>query len=106
MGASEWRQQGYAHVNVWPLNDAGATWDDAAARAIASELERQPGFRSYTLVRTGEWEVVAVTVFETRTQLEAALSQVLPLVRAHVTPLAEAPPERREGAVLYQIMAA
>jgi putative phosphoribosyl transferase len=22
----------YAHVNVWRLNDAGATWDDTAAR--------------------------------------------------------------------------
>jgi hypothetical protein len=50
--------------------------------------------------------VVAVTVFATRAELEAALGRVAPLVRGRVTPLAEAGPERREGAVLYQAVAA
>ena len=48
----------HAHVNIWRLNEAGASADDAIARAVAGRLAAQPGFRSYTLVRTGEREVV------------------------------------------------
>ena len=53
----------YAHVNISRLSGAGATSDDTAARELAGRLPSQPGFRSYTLVRTGEREVVAITVF-------------------------------------------
>jgi hypothetical protein len=44
----------YAHVNVWMMNDVGAVRDDSAAREIAAALRDQPGFRAYTLVRSGE----------------------------------------------------
>src|ERR1041385_6888888 len=47
----------YAHVNVWRLNNEGAAWTDDAAREIGAALQVQPGFRAYTLVRTGEWEM-------------------------------------------------
>ena len=95
----------YAHVNVWMMNDAGAAWDDTAARAIADALHEQPGFRSYTLVRSGEWQVIAVTVFETEAALTAAMEAVAPLVRERVRPLAAEPPARYGGAVLYHLAA-
>jgi hypothetical protein len=95
------RADGYAHVNRWRLNDRGATANDSAARLIASELERQPGFVSYALIRTGATEVVAITMFETEAQLRQAMDTVSPLVRRHVRPLAAAKPEHREGPVLH-----
>ena len=47
----------YAHINVWRLTDEGAAWKDDAGRAIGAALRAQPGFSSYTLVRTvsGKW---------------------------------------------------
>ena len=95
----------YAHVNVWRLTDEGAAWKDDAARAIGTALQAQPGFCSYTLVRTGEWEVVVITVFASRAELDAALTAVAPLVRMRVAPLAEGVLERREGSVLVQFVA-
>jgi hypothetical protein len=92
---------GYAHVNRWSLNDRGAASDDTAARLIADDLERRPGFVSYALVRTGAREVVAVTIFETEAQLRAAMDAIAPSVRRHVRPLAAAGPERRQGEVLH-----
>jgi heme-degrading monooxygenase HmoA len=92
---------GSAHINRWRLNDRGATPNDAAARLIAGELERQPGFLSYALVRTDAREVVAITIFETETELRRAMEAVAPLVRRHVRPLAAAGPEHREGDVLH-----
>jgi hypothetical protein len=50
----------YAHVNVWSMDDAGASWDDGAAREIGAALQAQPGFVAYTVVRSGEWEVETV----------------------------------------------
>ena len=94
----------YAHVNVWRLTDEGAAWKDDAARAIGAALQAQPGFCSYTLVRTGEWEVVVITVFASRAELDAALTAVAPLVRQRVTPLAEGVLERREGSVLVHFV--
>src|SRR5438067_1958388 len=73
----------------------------AGAVVVAAALQSQPGFRSYTLVRTGEWEVVAITVFESKAGLDAALAAIAPLVREAVTPLAEGVIERRAGAVLF-----
>jgi heme-degrading monooxygenase HmoA len=96
----------YAHVNVWRLTDRGAQWKDDAGRAVGAALQAQPGFRAYTLVRTGEWEVVVTTVFASRPELEAALAAVAPLVRERVAPLAEDVLERREGMVLVHLTAA
>ena len=91
----------YAHVNIWRLNDAGASSDDTVAREVAGRLRAQPGFRAYTLVRTGEQEVVAVTVFDSEDRLEAALRTVADVVRDRIGPLTAGPPERRRGDVLY-----
>ena len=95
----------YAHVNVWRLTDEGAAWKDDVAHSIGAALQVQPGFRSYTLVRTGEWEVVVITVFASQPELDAALAVVAPLVRERVTPLAEGVVERRAGSVLVQLIA-
>jgi hypothetical protein len=88
-------------VNIWRLNDAGASGDDSAARKIAARLSAQPGFRSYTLIRTHEREVVAVTIFDSQNQLESAIHLVADIVDTRVKPLAEQPPDRRAGVVLY-----
>lgn len=91
----------FAHVNVWRLNEAGASWNDTAAREVAAGLGAQPGFRSYALIRTHEWEVVAVTIFDSQEELESAIRAVAKTVDTLVKPLTEPPPERRAGAVLY-----
>jgi predicted phosphoribosyltransferase len=93
--------QPYAHLNIWRLNDAGASWDNTTAREIGERLRRQPGFRFYTVIRTSEWEVAALTVFASQSALEAALDVVAPLVRERVRELTAGEPERREGVVLY-----
>jgi heme-degrading monooxygenase HmoA len=91
----------YAHVNIWRLNEQGGTTDDTAAREIGAALSKQPGFRSYTLVRTGEREVVAIILFDTADHLDAATGALADFVRARVGPLAAGAPERRRGDVVY-----
>jgi heme-degrading monooxygenase HmoA len=91
----------YAHVNVWRLKPGGASSDDAIAHEVAANLRVRPGFRAYTLVRTGEREVVAVTVFDSDAQLREATEQAAAVVQRLVLPLAEGEPERRRGEVLF-----
>lgn len=91
----------YAHVNIWPMSSEGATADNTSAREMAARLFEQPGFVSYTLIRTGEREFVAVTVFQTSDQLQAALQANTDFIRERIRPLAAGDQERREGAVLY-----
>jgi hypothetical protein len=95
----------YAHVNIWRLAEAGASTDDTASREIGTELSKQQGFRSYTLVRSGQREVVAITIFDDREHLERAMSSVAPFVRERVSRLVEGEPERRSGDVLYHTAA-
>jgi hypothetical protein len=95
----------YAHVNFWYLADAGATSDNSAARAVAAALREQPGFRAYTLIRTGGVQFIAVTVFDSQFELEAAMDAVAPVVRERVIPLATEKPERHGGEVLYHLTA-
>jgi quinol monooxygenase YgiN len=91
----------YAHVNFWMMNPDGATSNNLTAREMAARLSEQPGFVSYSLIRTGEREVVAVTIFESKDQLETALNTVADFVHERVQPLAAGEPERHAGAVLY-----
>ena len=95
----------YAHVNVWQLSATGATSENAVASKIAEQLQRAPGFRSYTVVRTAEREVVVVTVFDSRHQLEAALGLVSEIVSRDVVPLVEGSPSLRQGDVLFHATA-
>jgi heme-degrading monooxygenase HmoA len=95
----------FAHVNIWRLTEQGSSTDDSAAREIATRLAQHEGFRSYTLVRTGEREVVAITLFDTRDHLEQAVHSLAGFVRERLTPLAQGEPERRAGAVLYHTTA-
>jgi hypothetical protein len=90
----------YAHANIWRMNERGGTTDDTAAREIGTELSKQPGFNS-----TGEREVVAITVFETADDLDAATAAVAEFVHARVGPLAAGEPERRRVDVLYHTQA-
>jgi heme-degrading monooxygenase HmoA len=93
----------YAHVNIWKMNDLGASWDDSIAREVGAALREQPGFRSYTVVRSGGREVIAVTLFESEAAIEAAMAAVAPLVRARVKPLEAEEPARHRGTVLHHV---
>lgn len=95
----------YAHINIWRLNDEGSSTDDTAAREIGTQLSQQAGFQSYTLVRSGEREVVAITVFDTVEHLESATSSLAHFVRTRVRSLVVGEPERRRGDVLYHTQA-
>jgi len=95
----------YAHVNIWQLNEPGSSTDDSAAREIGTQLSQQPGFASYTVIRTAEREVVVVTIFETRDDLESATHAVADFVHERLAPLQSGEPERRRGDVLYQTRA-
>lgn len=91
----------HASVNIWPLNEQGASSSNRTAVELADHLRVQPGFVGYALVRTGEREVVAVTIFQTPEQLSAAARSVADLVEQRVRPLAGGEPARREGEVIY-----
>jgi heme-degrading monooxygenase HmoA len=95
----------FAHVNIWRLSDQGSSTDDTAAREIGTQLARQEGFRSYTLVRTGEREVVAITLFDTRDHLDMAVQSLAGFVHERLASLTQAEPERRSGDVLYHTSA-
>jgi heme-degrading monooxygenase HmoA len=95
----------FAHVNILRLTEEGGSTDDTAAREIGTQLAQQEGFRSYTLIRTGEREVVAITLFDTRDHLELAVHSVAGFVRERLAGLAQGEPERRSGDVLYHTTA-
>ena len=95
----------FAHVNIWHLSERGSSTDDTAGREIGTRLSQQEGFQSYTLVRTAEREVVAITVFDTRDHLELAVHSLAGFVRERLAPLAAGEPERRSGDVLYHTSA-
>jgi hypothetical protein len=95
----------FAHVNIWRLTEQGSSTDDTIAREIGTQLSQQEGFRSYTLVRSAEREVVAITVFDTRDHLELAVHAVAPFARERLASLAQGEPERRSGDVVYHTSA-
>ncbi len=95
----------FAHVNIWRLNEAGASTDDTAAWEIGTRLSQEGGFHSYALIRTGEREVVAVTVFDTQHYLDSATTNLAAFVHERPAPLAEEEPLRRGGDVPYHTQA-
>ena len=95
----------HAHVNIWQLTPRGGTSESTVAAKVAERLRLAPGFRSYTLVRTGDREVVAVTVFDSQHQLEAGMGLVSEIVSREITPLAEGSPTVRSGEVLQHVTA-
>ena len=94
----------HAHINIWRMNESGQSSSDTVARDVAERLLQQPGFHSYTLVRTGEQEVVAITLFETPAQLHAAVDSISDLVRENLDHLADGKPETRAGDVILHEM--
>ena len=96
----------YAQISVWQLSEAGESPSNAAAREVAEALRAEPGFRSYTLVRTGAHEVTSVLLFEEVEQLDAALAKIRDVVQQHVAPLTAGEPERRRGDVVYHVSVA
>lgn len=93
----------HAHIGIWKLNQAGTSSSDATAREIGELFQQQGGFHSYSLVRTGEHEVVAITMFETAAQLHDALQAIDYAVRQNLRNLSDGEPQRRAGDVVYHL---
>jgi heme-degrading monooxygenase HmoA len=93
----------HAHINIWQTSDAGASSSDESAREMAKVLSQQGGFVSYTLVRTGEREVTAITLFETNAQLHAALEAARGVTESRVDRLTSGKPEHRQGDVIFHL---
>jgi hypothetical protein len=93
----------HAHVNIWKLNDAGTSSSDGISSQIGKVLKEQPGFHSYTLIRTDEHEVVAVTLFETSAQLHDALEMIDKQVLENMRHVAHGKPVRRAGDVVFHV---
>ena len=70
---------------------------------MAAVLSRQSGFHSYTLVRTGEREFIAITLFETNAQLHTAMQAAEPVVRSRVDRLMAGHPDHHQGDVLFHL---
>lgn len=94
----------HAHINIWQTNEAGQSSSDGVARDVAERLRRQPGFHSYTLVRTGDREVVAITLFETPAQLHSAIEAISDQAEGNIHQLSAGKPETRAGDVIYHEM--
>lgn len=94
----------HAHINIWQMSDAGQSSSDNVARAVAEQLRTQPGFHSYTLVRTGDSEFVAITLFETNAQLHSAIEALGNRAQSNIHQLAAGKPETRAGDVVYHEM--
>jgi len=94
----------HAHINIWRLSDAGDSSADTVSRDMAQQLREQPGFHSYTLVRTDDQEVVAVTLFETPTQLHAAMEALDNKTRSNMQHTVSGPPNHRAGEVILHEM--
>lgn len=93
----------HAHVSIWKLNDAGTSSSDGISSEIGQTLKEQPGFHSYSLIRTDEHEVVAVTMFETSAQLHDALAAIDPQVLQNMRHVSDGKPVRRAGDVVFHI---
>lgn len=94
----------HAHINIWRTNEAGESSSDNVARHVADRLRKQPGFHAYTLVRTADDEVVAITLFETPAQLHSAVESVSDLTQSNIHHLSAGRPEARAGEVIYHEM--
>jgi len=94
----------HAHINIWQTNEAGQSSSDRTSREVAERLREQPGFHAYTLVRTGDSEVVAITMFETPAQLHSALEAISDLTQSNIQHLSSGKPESRAGDVIFHEM--
>ena len=94
----------HAHINIWQMSDAGQSSSDNVARDVAEQLRTQPGFHSYTLVRTADSEFVAITLFETNAQLHSAIDALSNRAQSNINQLAAGKPETRAGDVIYHEM--
>lgn len=72
---------------------------------MAAALRQSQAFRAYMLIRAGAGatQFIAVTVFDSQPELEAAMDAVAPIVRERVIPLATENPESHGGEVLYHL---
>jgi heme-degrading monooxygenase HmoA len=94
----------HAHINIWHTSEAGESSSDRTSREVADRLREQPGFHAYTLVRTGDREVVAITLFETAAQLHSAIEAISDITQRNIQNLSEGKPESRAGDVIYHEM--
>lgn len=94
----------HAHINIWQTSEAGESSSDTTSREVADRLREQPGFHAYTLVRTGDSEVVAITLFETAAQLHSAIEAISDITQSNIQNLSSGKPVSRAGDVIYHEM--
>jgi quinol monooxygenase YgiN len=73
-----------------------------AGRQLASALSQEPGFVVYALLDAGDAVLVSITVFEDRTELEAADQLVGSWVAQHLAASLPHLPEVVGGEVIVQ----
>ena len=73
-----------------------------AGRRLAAALSAAPGFVSYALLDAGDGVLVAVSIFEQKTELEAADRLVEAWVRNHLAALLPQPGQVITGEVIVQ----
>ena len=73
-----------------------------AGRQLAAELSQAPGFVSYAVLDTGDGVLVSVTVFEDRSDLDAADQLVGEWAAQHLAALLPHPSEVIAGEVIVQ----
>jgi heme-degrading monooxygenase HmoA len=95
----------HAHINIWRLTDAGASSNTNIARGVAARLREQPGFHSYSVVRTGERELIVITMFETDAQLHAALQEIDGRTLENIHHVTAGEPSHHVGDVILHEMA-
>jgi hypothetical protein len=72
-------------------------------RDIAPAVRASPGFRGVYFVRPGDDEMMAVWLWDSAADWEAALAKMGPLLQEHFVPHFAQPPERVGGEVVAQV---
>ena len=78
----------HARIGIYEFRPGGA--DEVIRKASTGMLaiwSKQPGFMSYTIVKTGEESAISISTWATGIQAEEAVASAASWVQANVAPL-------------------
>ena len=92
------------HATIYHYDGVTGSIDEVVrvGRQLAIALSKSPGFVSYALLDAGDGVLVAVSIFEQKTELEAADRLVEAWVRNHLAALLPQPGQVITGEVIVQ----
>ena len=92
------------HATIYHYDGVTGSIDEVVrvGRQLAIALRKSPGFVSYALLDAGDGVLVAVSIFEQKTELEAADRLVEAWVRNHLAALLPQPGQVITGEVIVQ----